>query len=87
MAVHSDEARLSGATWVALALAVIGAINWGLVGLFEVDVVAAIFGQLSVVSRIVYVIVALAGLYLLAVAASRLRESPRHTMSHAGSHP
>ncbi|WP_437928458.1 DUF378 domain-containing protein [Sorangium sp. So ce291] len=56
---------ISGLTWAAIALVVIGAINWGLVGLFEFDVVAALFGRYSAISRIVYVLVGLAGLYLL----------------------
>lgn len=56
---------LSGLAWVAIVLVVVGALNWGLVGLFRFDVVAAIFGTLSAASRIVYVLVALAGLYLL----------------------
>lgn len=60
---------LSGFAWLAIILVVIGAINWGLVGLFNIDLVATLFGTLSAVSRIVYVLVALAGLYLLYVAA------------------
>ena len=56
---------LSGLAWFALILAVIGALNWLLVGLFEFNLVAAIFGPLSVVSRIIYVLVGVAGLYLL----------------------
>ena len=48
---------------IALALAVIGCINWGLVGLFSFDLVAFIFGgQTAVVSRIVYALVGLAGI-------------------------
>ena len=51
---------------IALVLVIIGAINWGLVGLFQLDLVAALFGgQTSTLSRIVYVIVGLAGLYCL----------------------
>lgn len=69
--------RLSGLTWAAIALVVIGAINWGLVGLFNFNVVDAIFGHLSALSRIIYVLVALAGLYLIADTA-RLREEHRH---------
>jgi uncharacterized membrane protein YuzA (DUF378 family) len=68
---------LTGLTWAAIALVVIGAINWGLVGLFRIDLVALVFGALSPVSRIVYVVVALAGLYLLAVSFGRLREVRR----------
>ncbi len=50
----------------ALTLIIIGAINWLLVGLFRYDVVAALFGgTTSVVSRIVYVIIGLAGLYAI----------------------
>ena len=56
-------------------LVVIGALNWGLVGLFDFDLVAALFGALSPLSRIVYVVVALAGLYLM-VAATRFRREP-----------
>lgn len=53
---------------LALALMVIGAVNWGLWGLFQFDLVAAIFGgQDAVLSRIVYVIVGIAGVYGLAL--------------------
>jgi uncharacterized membrane protein YuzA (DUF378 family) len=45
----------------ALPLAVIGALNWGLVGLFNFNLVSAIFGEGSVLSRIVYVLVGIAG--------------------------
>jgi uncharacterized membrane protein YuzA (DUF378 family) len=62
---------ISGLTWTAILLVVIGALNWGLVGLFEFNLVDAIFGPLSAVSRIIYVLVALAGLYLI-FAASQL---------------
>ncbi len=49
----------------ALTIAIIGAINWGLIGLFRFDLVAFIFGDMSWLSRIVYVLVGLSGLYLL----------------------
>ena len=49
---------------LALILMIVGALNWGLVGLFQFDLVAAIFGgAASVVSRIVYAVVGLAGLW------------------------
>jgi len=44
---------------------IIGAINWGLVGLFEFNLVAAIFGEVPVIERIVYILVGLAGLYAI----------------------
>lgn len=49
---------------VALALVVIGALNWGLVGILEWDLVAAIFGEASTLSRVVYTLVGLAGVYV-----------------------
>jgi uncharacterized protein len=51
---------------VAMILVIIGAINWGLIGFFQFDLVAAIFGgQAAVVSRIIYALVGLAGLWCI----------------------
>lgn len=56
---------------VALVLVIVGALNWGLVGLFEFDLVAEIvgeqFGAVNLVSRVVYILVALSGLYLVSL--------------------
>jgi uncharacterized protein len=53
--------------WTALGLVVVGAINWGLVGLFQFDLVAALFGgPSSNLSRIVYSLVGLAGIVVAA---------------------
>lgn len=49
----------------ALTLAIIGAVNWGLVGIFKFDLVAFLFGDLSWLSRIIYILVGLSGVYLL----------------------
>ena len=57
--------KLSALDWIALILLVIGGLNWLLVGLFSFDLVAAIFGSMSVVTRIVYVIVGLCAIYVL----------------------
>lgn len=51
--------------YIALILVAIGAINWGLIGFFEFDLVRAIFGEMTMISRIVYALVGLAGLYSL----------------------
>lgn len=49
---------------IALILVIVGALNWGLIGLFNFDLVATIFGgQTALLSRIVYSLVGLAGLY------------------------
>ncbi len=49
----------------ALTIAIIGAINWGLIGFFRFDLVAFIFGEMSWLSRIIYGLVGLCGLYLI----------------------
>lgn len=51
--------------WFALILLMIGGLNWGLVGLFNFDLVATIFGDMSRISRIVYALVGLATLYTI----------------------
>lgn len=48
---------------IALVLIIIGAINWGLLGFFKFDLVAAIFGEMSALSRIVYALVGVSGLW------------------------
>jgi uncharacterized protein len=49
-------------TWIATFLMVIGAINWGLVGLFNFNLVAALFGGFPTIETVVYILVGLAGL-------------------------
>ena len=52
-------------TWAALILLVVGGVNWLLVGAFNFDLVATLFGEMSALSRIVYVLVGLAAVYVL----------------------
>ncbi len=60
--------NMSGIQRTALTLAIIGAINWGLIGFFRFDLVAAIFGgQAAAFSRVIYAIVGLAGLYCISI--------------------
>lgn len=49
----------------ALILVIIGAINWGLIGFFQFDLVATLFGDMTAFSRIVYALIGIAGLYSL----------------------
>jgi uncharacterized membrane protein YuzA (DUF378 family) len=50
---------------IALILVIIGGLNWGVIGLFNYNVVDAIFGVGSTISRIIYIIVGLAALYMI----------------------
>ena len=59
---------------LALILAIIGSVNWGLVGIFRFDLVAWIFGgQAAVISRIIYTLVGLAGLWCITLLFRRNR--------------
>lgn len=51
--------------YTLLALVIIGAVNWGLIGFFRFDLVAFLFGQMSWLSRIIYALVGVSGLYLI----------------------
>lgn len=51
--------------YIALTIAIVGAVNWGLIGLFNFDLVAFIFGEMSWLSKVVYTLVGLAGIYLI----------------------
>jgi uncharacterized membrane protein YuzA (DUF378 family) len=51
--------------YIALILVIIGAINWGLIGFFSMDLVRILFGNMSMVSRIIYALVGIAGLYAI----------------------
>ena len=55
--------HLTAADWVAMVLLIVGGVNWGLIGLMNIDLVAMIFGDMTVLARLVYLAVGAAGLY------------------------
>lgn len=59
--------KLNSFDWLAVVLVVVGGLNWGLVGIFNFDLVSAIFGDMSGLSRIVYALVGVAAVYLAAL--------------------
>jgi len=62
--------NLSALDWIALILVIVGGLNWGLVGIFGFDLVAWIFGGVYFIARIIYILVALAAVYLVIIAAT-----------------
>jgi len=50
--------------WVAMVLVIIGGLNWGLVGVMHMDIVAKVFGDMTMVTRVVYDLVGLSALYM-----------------------
>ncbi len=62
---------------IALILAIIGGINWGLIGIFQFDLVAWIFGgQSAIISRIIYTLVALAAIWCISLLFSTRVDDP-----------
>ena len=62
---------------IALVLVIIGAINWGFVGLFNINLVSLIFGADSLLSNIVYVLVGIAGLFSCGILMQPLDDEAR----------
>lgn len=78
VASHARErSAMSALDYLAMALLIIGGLNWAMVGLFDVDMVATIFGPGSPATRIVYVVVGLAALYSIYTTA-KMAGSKRH---------
>lgn len=69
-----DTRKLNWLDWVVVVLVIIGGLNWGLYGLFGFDLVAYLFGAVSILSRIVYALVGLAALYLLIIAGKLVKK-------------
>jgi len=56
--------KINSMDWLVIILVIIGGLNWGLIGFFNFDLVAAIFGTMSALSRIIYALVGLSAVYL-----------------------
>jgi len=56
--------NLNGFGWAALAVLVIGGVNWGLVGAFNINLVSLLFGDMTILSRTIYGLVGLSALYI-----------------------
>ena len=69
---------------LSLLLVIIGAINWGLVGLFQFDLIAFLFGgQAALVSRVLYTIVGAAGLWSIFMLFTGHEHAPSHAAADA----
>jgi uncharacterized membrane protein YuzA (DUF378 family) len=57
--------RLNAIDWIAIVLVIVGGLNWGLVGFFNFDLVAKIFGAWPMIVRVVYSLVGLSAVYMI----------------------
>ena len=78
--IQKEATNMIWLYWIALVLIVVGALNWGLVGLFNFNLVDRLFGQNSAVARVIYVLVGIAGIYAILTLPTAIRvwaSSPR----------
>ncbi len=63
--------HLNAFDWVALVLVIIGGVNWGLIGLFNLDLVSTLFGVMTLFTRVVYVLVGISAIYTLVILSTK----------------
>jgi uncharacterized protein len=68
-ALREGHSAMSAVDYIAMVLLIVGGLNWGMVGLFGVDVVASLFGTESAISRVIYTLVGIAALYSIYLSA------------------
>jgi uncharacterized membrane protein YuzA (DUF378 family) len=71
--------------WLAIILLVVGGLNWGLVGFFGFNLVGAIFGEMGLISRIIYALVGLSAIYVAVMPTMLEREECEDVSSMKGS--
>lgn len=62
---YRKEYKMKVLDYTILTFVVVGAINWGLIGFFDFDLVSTLFGQMSMFTRIIYALVGIGGLYAI----------------------
>ena len=77
VALRESNSVMSAVDYVAMALLIVGGLNWGMVGLFNIDVISTIFGAESPPSRVIVVWVGIAALYSIYLSA-KMATSKRH---------
>jgi uncharacterized membrane protein YuzA (DUF378 family) len=77
-AVREGLPAMSAIDYIAMALLIVGGLNWAMVGLFDIDMVATLFGAGSPATRLVYVLVGLSALYSIYTASKMSRSRGPH---------
>lgn len=63
--IQKGDLNMKALDYTVLTIVLIGAINWGLIGFFDFDLVSTLFGQMSILTRIIYAVVGIGGLYAI----------------------
>ena len=61
--------------WTALALLIIGGVNWGMIAAFNIDLVSSLFGVMTILTRVIYALVGVSALYIVYVSLFETSES------------
>jgi uncharacterized membrane protein YuzA (DUF378 family) len=64
--------KLNAFDWVALILVIIGGLNWGLISIFNIDLVSSLFGVMTTLARVVYGLVGLSALYTIYLVSTKI---------------
>lgn len=72
--VKTKHMKMNALDWIAVVLVIVGGLNWGLVGIFNFDLVATIFGDMSTLSRVVYTLVGLSAVWMLVTASKMAKK-------------
>ncbi len=75
--------RFTFVDWIAMVLVIIGGLNWGAIGISGFDMIAAVFGDMTIASRFIYVLIGIAAVYLAAILVNLVRYVRQHTPGRA----
>jgi uncharacterized membrane protein YuzA (DUF378 family) len=65
--------NLNGFDWLCLLLVIVGGLNWGMIGIFNIDLVSTVFGVMTTLTQIVYVVVGAAALYSVYILSAKVQ--------------
>jgi uncharacterized membrane protein YuzA (DUF378 family) len=63
--------NLNAFDWIALILLIIGGINWGMISIFNIDLVSSLFGAMTILTRVVYGLVGLSAVYTIYILSAK----------------
>ncbi len=74
--------NLNALDWTTVAVLVVGGINWGMIGAFDINLVSYLFGDMTILSRAVYALVGLSALYIIGAALFASTEVQSNRIAH-----
>ena len=74
--------NFSAFDWTALAVLIVGGINWGMIGAFDINLVSALFGDMTILTRVVYALVGASALYIVLAALTASNSAGSRRVAH-----